>query len=87
MEDGLDFSDLEVRAKANAMKQVVTMLQRPDQLNNIELYKKKILRRKATTDALLKDALQVHLYTNINIGQIRLTWPEIETTSWMGGLG
>ena len=60
-DDALNFSELEVSAKANAMKQVCIMLQRPDQLNNIEQYKKRILRKKATTDAMLKDALQVRV--------------------------
>ena len=66
-EEELDFSDLEVSAKANAMKQVCTMLQRPDQLNNIEQYKKRILRKKATTDAMLKDALQVFARAGLNL--------------------
>jgi lysozyme family protein len=57
--DEIDLADLEVQAKANALKQACTMLQRPDQLDNIEQYKKRILRKKAMTDAQLKTALQV----------------------------
>lgn len=56
--DEIDLADLEVQAKANALKQACTMLQRPDQLDNIEQYKKRILRKKAMTDAQLKTALQ-----------------------------
>jgi hypothetical protein len=42
----MDFDELEREAHEAALKQVAGMLQRPDQLEKLDLYKKKAVRKK-----------------------------------------
>ena len=52
---------LEEEAKATATKQVVNMLQRPGQLEKVEQYKRRISRKKASVETMLKTAMQGQL--------------------------
>lgn len=42
----MDTESLESEARMTAIKQVATMLQRPDQLEKVDAYKKRISRKK-----------------------------------------
>jgi hypothetical protein len=42
----MDLKAIEAEANAAALKQVAAMLQRPDQLEKLDLYKKKAVRKK-----------------------------------------
>lgn len=56
-----DLQKLEEEARATATKQVVNMLQRPDQLEKVEQYKRRINRKKASVETMLKTAMQSQL--------------------------
>ncbi|KAL3226800.1 hypothetical protein MRX96_024627 [Rhipicephalus microplus] len=57
----MDVNALEAEAKATAIKHIVTMLQVPEQLEKVQQYKKRVSRKKASIDAMLKTALQSQL--------------------------
>ena len=44
----MDTESLEAEARLTAIKHVATMLQRPDQLEKVDQYKKRIARKKVT---------------------------------------
>lgn len=48
----MDVETLEAEGKATAAKHVANMLQRPDQLEKVEQYKKRVLRKKVSTNLL-----------------------------------
>ncbi|KAI4484165.1 hypothetical protein M0804_007621 [Polistes exclamans] len=52
---------LEEEAKARATQHVTNMLQRPGQLEKIEVYKRRISRKKASVETMLKSAMQSQL--------------------------
>ncbi|KAL1440973.1 hypothetical protein MTO96_009019 [Rhipicephalus appendiculatus] len=57
----MDVNALEADAKATAIKHIVTMLQVPEQLEKVQQYKKRVSRKKASVEAMLKTALQSQL--------------------------
>lgn len=52
---------LEQEAKESATNHIITMLQRPGQLEKIDQFKSRISRKKASVEALLKSAMQSQL--------------------------
>lgn len=56
-----DLQKLEEEAKATAKKHVVNMLQRSGQLEKVEQYKRRISRKKASVETMLKTAMQSQL--------------------------
>ncbi|KAH9364021.1 hypothetical protein HPB48_015352 [Haemaphysalis longicornis] len=57
----MDVTALEAEAKAAAIKHVTSMLQMPEQLDKVQQYKKRVSRKKASVEAMLKTALQSQL--------------------------
>ena len=57
----MDTEALDLEAQATAIKQVSMMLQRPDQLEKVDQFKKRIARKKASGDGLLKSVMQSQL--------------------------
>ncbi|XP_043269347.1 exocyst complex component 3 [Venturia canescens] len=56
-----DLQKLEEGAKATGTKHVINMLQRPGQLEKVEQYKRRIARKKASVETMLKTAMQSEL--------------------------
>lgn len=56
-----DLQKLEEEAKARAKQHVTNMLQRPGQLEKIEAYKRRISRKKASVETMLKSSMQSQL--------------------------
>ncbi|XP_012139936.1 exocyst complex component Sec6 isoform X2 [Megachile rotundata] len=56
-----DLQKLEEEAKARATKYVSNLLQRPGQLEKIDMYKRRITRKKASVETMLKTAMQSQL--------------------------
>ncbi|KAI1289385.1 Exocyst complex component 3 [Halotydeus destructor] len=87
----MDIEALERDAKIAAAKHVANMLQRPDQLEKVEQYRKRVERKKASVEGLLKNAMQtqldgvrtglVHLKTSLrDIQEVKKTVREVEET-------
>ena len=57
----MDAQALEAEAKTMAIKQVSMMLQRPDQLEKVDAYKKRVMRKKASVEGMLKSVMQTQL--------------------------
>ncbi|GFY37592.1 exocyst complex component 3 [Trichonephila inaurata madagascariensis] len=56
-----DMNQIESEAEATAAKHVANMLQRPDQLEKVDKYMQRELRKKASVDGVLKTAMQTQL--------------------------
>ena len=56
--------DLEAEAKKRAIKYVSNLLQTPDKLDNIQLIKINVARKKASVETALKTAVQKQLEGN-----------------------
>ncbi|KAJ8322023.1 hypothetical protein KUTeg_000494, partial [Tegillarca granosa] len=57
----LDLGRMESEAKAAATKHISSLLQRPDQLEKVDQYKRRVTRKKASVDTMLKTAVQSQL--------------------------
>ncbi|XP_031339008.1 exocyst complex component 3 [Photinus pyralis] len=57
----IDIAQLKKDAKESATNSVINMLQRPGQLEKVEQYKRRLVRKKASVEALLKSAMQSKL--------------------------
>ncbi|XP_063975126.1 exocyst complex component 3 [Diachasmimorpha longicaudata] len=75
-----DLQKLEEEAKATATKHVINMLQRPGQLEKVEQYKRRIGRKKASVETMLKTAMQSQL-DGVRVGfhQLQNSLESIET--------
>ncbi|KAL8569045.1 hypothetical protein ACOMHN_020488 [Nucella lapillus] len=54
----LDLGRLEVDARAAAAKHVASILQKPEQLEKVDQFKRRVARKKASVEAMLKTAVQ-----------------------------
>lgn len=57
----MDIEKLESEAQRLALQQVANMLQRPDQLEKVDQYKQRVIRKKNSVEAMLKTAMQSQL--------------------------
>lgn len=57
----MNMQKLEADAKESATNHIITMLQRPGQLEKVDQFKSRISRKKASVEALLKSAMQSQL--------------------------
>ena len=70
---------LEAEARANATKHVINMLQRPGQLEKVEQYKRRVTRKKASVEAMLKTAMQSQLDgVRVGLDQLQVSLNEIK---------
>ncbi|RWS07562.1 exocyst complex component 3-like protein, partial [Dinothrombium tinctorium] len=87
----MEIESLEAEAKQTAHKHVANLLQRPDQLEKVEQYKRRVIRKKASVEGMLKTAMQtqldgvktglIHLKTCLqDIKEVRKLMREIEET-------
>lgn len=68
---------LDAEAKQVAIKQLTNMFQRPGQLEKVEQYKRTLVRKKASVEALLKSGMQSQLDgARIGLNQIALCLQE-----------
>ncbi|RWS26204.1 exocyst complex component 3-like protein, partial [Leptotrombidium deliense] len=67
----MDIEALEAEAKKTAAKHVANLLQRPDQLEKVENYKRRAMRKKASVEGMLKTAMQTQL-DGVKTGLIHL---------------
>nr|CAG4646133.1 EOG090X03GO [Macrothrix elegans] len=62
----MNIEELQEEARVAAAKHVAHMIQRPDQLEKVEHYKCRIIRKKASIEAMLKTAMQSQLDGVVN---------------------
>ncbi|XP_047102753.1 exocyst complex component 3 isoform X1 [Schistocerca piceifrons] len=76
----MDVEQLKAEARATAAKHVINMLQRPDQLEKVEQYKRRVSRKKASVEAMLKTAMQSQLDgVKVGLNQLQTALNDIQT--------
>lgn len=71
--------ELEESAKAAANSHIINMLQRPGQLEKVEQFKRRLIRKKASVEALLKSAMQSQLDgVRIGLNQLHICLQDIK---------
>ncbi|XP_067000156.2 exocyst complex component 3 [Anabrus simplex] len=75
----MEVEQLEAEAKATAAKHVINMLQRPGQLEKVEQYKRRVGRKKASVEAMLKTAMQSQLDgVRVGLNQLQTALQDIQ---------
>lgn len=71
--------DLEESAKAAASSHIINMLQRPGQLEKVEQFKRRLVRKKASVEAQIKSAMQSQLDgVRIGLNQLRISLQDVK---------
>ncbi|XP_059478700.1 exocyst complex component 3-like [Neocloeon triangulifer] len=75
----MDFDNLEIKAKEDAKKRVQQLLQRVDQLEKVDQYKRRVERKKASVESMLKTAMQSQLDgVRVGLNQLQVSLKDVQ---------
>lgn len=81
----MNMRQLEIEAKLDGTNQIINMFQRPGQLEKIDQYKRTLLQKKASVEALLKSAMQKQLDgVKAGLNQLNQSLTDVKSTEqWL----